>query len=404
MRLIYFTNSYPYGHGELWKTNELAVLKELFDEIILQPFSYGGNTKPVAPIEGVKYNKPLFEDGIGLPIGWRKISSVIFSKHIFTAVAEALSEKVFSSKAKFMKWLNATAKAIVITKNKQFRLLIDSADKNTTLYFYWGREASEALPFIHTGARKIVTRFHRYDLYREFNNNYIPYQGKQIAAMDFALPCSQDGKNKLDSYYPSLAEKIIVQRLGTVSKGRAVAADNGVLHIVSCSFVEKVKRVAIIAEALKHVSVKVKWTHIGTGSLLTNVQNISGQVPSNVEVNFVGKLSNEEVIEYYTRQPVDLFINVSESEGVPVSIMEAFAAGIPVMATDAGGTKEIVDEQVGLLLPNHIEAKQLAKHIDAFASLPTEKKNALRDRAYQRYEEMCNAKKLSNAFGNWLLS
>lgn len=48
----------------------------------------------------------------------------------------------------------------------------------------------------------------------------------------------------------------------------------------------------------------------------------------------------------------DLFVLPSLNEGLPLSVMEAMAAGIPVIATDAGGTSEIVRDGVtGLLIP-----------------------------------------------------
>jgi glycosyltransferase involved in cell wall biosynthesis len=50
--------------------------------------------------------------------------------------------------------------------------------------------------------------------------------------------------------------------------------------------------------------------------------------------------------------PVDVFINISMSEGVPVSIMEAQSFGLPVIATDVGGTKEIMTATNGILLPS----------------------------------------------------
>ena len=48
------------------------------------------------------------------------------------------------------------------------------------------------------------------------------------------------------------------------------------------------------------------------------------------------------------------FINVSSSEGVPVSIMEAMTFVISVITTDLGGNTEIVNEQNGWLLPKEI--------------------------------------------------
>jgi glycosyltransferase involved in cell wall biosynthesis len=49
-------------------------------------------------------------------------------------------------------------------------------------------------------------------------------------------------------------------------------------------------------------------------------------------------------------------VNLSSSEGVPLSIMEALAMGVPVVATAAGGTGEMVDDSVGALLPVEVDA------------------------------------------------
>jgi colanic acid/amylovoran biosynthesis glycosyltransferase len=53
----------------------------------------------------------------------------------------------------------------------------------------------------------------------------------------------------------------------------------------------------------------------------------------------------------YRAQRFDVIANVSDSEGIPVSLMEASAAGIPMVATDVGGNGEIVNVGNGVLIP-----------------------------------------------------
>ena len=60
-------------------------------------------------------------------------------------------------------------------------------------------------------------------------------------------------------------------------------------------------------------------------------------------------------MNYYNTYEIDLFVNLSTIEGVPVSIMEAQSSGIPVLATDVGSSKEIVDDDNGFLIPKDFE-------------------------------------------------
>ncbi len=66
--------------------------------------------------------------------------------------------------------------------------------------------------------------------------------------------------------------------------------------------------------------------------------------------DFLGYLPNSEVKKLLSKQSFDLFINASESEGVPVSIMEAMSYSIPVIAPDVGEISDIVNDSTGKLL------------------------------------------------------
>ena len=71
-------------------------------------------------------------------------------------------------------------------------------------------------------------------------------------------------------------------------------------------------------------------------------------------------VSNEKILDFYAEQFVDLFINLSDSEGIPVSIMEALSAGIPVLATNVGGTGECVGQENGFLVEKITPVEEIA--------------------------------------------
>ncbi|WP_243669706.1 glycosyltransferase [Methanoculleus chikugoensis] len=93
-------------------------------------------------------------------------------------------------------------------------------------------------------------------------------------------------------------------------------------------------------------------------------------LPGNVSHRFTGYLDNAAVLEHYRQSPIDVFINVSESEGIPVSIMEAESCGIPVIATAVGGIPEIVSDATGILLPEHPAPRDIAKAVVRIAADP----------------------------------
>jgi colanic acid/amylovoran biosynthesis glycosyltransferase len=88
--------------------------------------------------------------------------------------------------------------------------------------------------------------------------------------------------------------------------------------------------------------------------------------PLNLHIHLPGFLPNEEILQFYQRTPIRLLINASTSEGIPVSMMEAQSYGIPILATDVGGGKEILLAGTGTLIPPEFTIAELS---DAISSL-----------------------------------
>lgn len=102
--------------------------------------------------------------------------------------------------------------------------------------------------------------------------------------------------------------------------------------------------------ALKLTNPNIQLTVVGDGadrSILTDQVDTLGLTQ---QVDFVGYQSPESVRQYL--QSADVFVMSSFAEGVPVVLMEAMMAGLPVVATQIAGVSELVEEGVnGFLVP-----------------------------------------------------
>jgi glycosyltransferase involved in cell wall biosynthesis len=80
----------------------------------------------------------------------------------------------------------------------------------------------------------------------------------------------------------------------------------------------------------------------------------------------VGHVSHAQVRKLLCEGQYDIIVNLSESEGVPVSLMEAMSFGIPPVATDVGGVRELVAD-CGELVSTSQSPREVALIVADFA-------------------------------------
>ena len=86
---------------------------------------------------------------------------------------------------------------------------------------------------------------------------------------------------------------------------------------------------------------------LGNGPLRSQIQNLVVDLAA-TNVEFAGSISRKEIGRYYDQN--DIFINASWLDNMPLSILEAFASGTPVVTTAPEGIRYIVEhERTGLL-------------------------------------------------------
>lgn len=384
-RLILLTNTWPFDSGENFLTEEAEYLSGRFSCVEVFPlYSTTGKKRDVPNnfnVHNPAVKKDLKNKGALLFQGIFSTAPLLF------ALKEFFTEKAYRP-GRLWNFFTAllTFRASYPTLK---RFGVSSSDM---VYSYWGDKWALSLPFIKEATDCVtMARFHGSDLYEEAKGGYAPFRSMLFGGIDCAFAISEYGVKYIKERYGNMyTGKVELARLGVASAGENPEQTSGTFSIVSCSNAIPLKRLEFIAESLKQISFPIKWTHIGDGPTLANVKKIAEGLPQNVTVRLTGRMDNAQVRELYRTEHFDLFINVSSTEGVPVSIMEALSAGIPVIATNVGGTAEIVDEQVGILLPSNITPAKIAKSINNIRG-NCKKLLTLRHNSEKRWNERCNS-------------
>jgi colanic acid/amylovoran biosynthesis glycosyltransferase len=399
MNLFLFTNHFPYEATEQFVVNEFKFTKEFFSEVSVLAL-YGKKIKvdvdSAYVLENSSSKTNLFFKGI--------FNTAPFHHHLF----EFFSKGIFLSPRKsywfFISLLITRATLSSRPYKNMFDKLKNTSD--TTLYFYWGDNLCWIIPYMAHTLRKnniqVVMRLHANDLYENVKADYAPLRKKIFSLCDKIIPISENGKTYLSARYPESRKKIIASLLGVFDNGVNPGMKGERLIIVSVSNLVSKKRVHLIFETLQQTNAKITWHHFGDGPLGENLKQQIKNRRQGLEIFLHGYTSNDKVMDFYRSVHVDLFLNVSDSEGIPVAIMEALSFGIPVVATNVGGISEIVNEQVGALIEPDFELAALAAIIQKFSIMDDNSIYELRKNARKIYQEKIDATKNYKKFYSML--
>lgn len=349
-KLTIITRRFPYFYTEAFLESEYPYLKAGFDQLVFVPIFKGVIRESCKDAVVCDDYNAFYEN--------KKIEVIktIFSCHFYKSLLKNLGTLL--RKGVIYKLIHQDTHyrilKRVIKKNPNM------FDENTIVYSYWFDSQVYALIKLREdyGLKyKVITRAHRYDVYDE--DGEMPNRKYCIQQIDRVLPISQDAINYFVGKYGN-SEKFSLARLGVKDPGIAsITSTFGSINFISVSQVSERKRILTIFRTLSSFaeqipSKNIKWVHFGDGPLDEQLKKcVQGNTVKNFSIYLGGRVANTEIKEYFAKNEIDVFINLSSSEGVPVSVMEALSYGIPVVATNVGGTAEIMSENNGVLLsPN----------------------------------------------------
>lgn len=399
--MILFTAQFPYGRTETFLETEILFLSEAFEKIVIVSQASDENEKRSVPSNCEVIRNPI----------------VVNSFDRLMALSGVLSSDVRKEKNIALKEYGcsyeAVMKTLLISNYRAQRIaglakqLIKKFPQNSVVcYSYWSDDAAIGLAMLRAENPNLrcISRAHGWDMYFEASAvGYLPFRRFLGRNLDRVFTISEKGKQYAIDRWGVSPDKLEIARLG-VKKQKFHENAPEVFTIVSCSSLIPLKRVHLIVEALSLLpkSLAFKWVHFGGGVLLNEVKDLAAEKLPIESFEFKGQVSNEEVLEWYRKNSASAFVNVSTTEGVPVSIMEAMSFGIPSIATNVGGNSEIVNAENGVLLSSDPTAEEIANAFVQFSEL-TDVVSARRLNALDTWNKKYNAADNYTSFASKLV-
>jgi glycosyltransferase involved in cell wall biosynthesis len=123
------------------------------------------------------------------------------------------------------------------------------------------------------------------------------------------------------------------------------------------------KNINIVIEAMKLLDNKnLKLSIIGEGGEFSKLENTIHDLNLQNQVQLLGKIDNNKISQFLLT--ADIFIQASDYEGLPHSVLEAINYEVPILSTETGGCKDLLnDGERGFIIPMPPDKKVIAENI-----------------------------------------
>jgi glycosyltransferase involved in cell wall biosynthesis/Flp pilus assembly protein TadD/SAM-dependent methyltransferase len=246
----------------------------------------------------------------------------------------------------------------------------------SAFHVHFGENFNVFEPLFRSSAKFVLVSFHGYDASKYFLQKGDDCYNYLFKRADRITTPSHFMKNELVKRGCDPA-KITIHRYGIdlerfVCKNRVFNKDK-ITFLTVGRFVEKKGiEYSLKAFAKIHKSINAEYRIIGEGKLLGEYLQIVAQEGISDNVKFLGAKTKAEVIEEMCNADVFVLTSVvaedGDSEGVPVSLTEAHAMGLPVISSYHAGIPELaIHEETGLL-SNEKDIETIAQNMLKMAS------------------------------------
>ena len=194
------------------------------------------------------------------------------------------------------------------------------------------------------------------------NGGYSRYSSMLSSVIDKTLTCNENSKKILCDYFGRNKEEIETVYIGVDEKKfdpskfdkkeilnkYNILDDKKYIFSYICRISEQ-KRPMLLLEIIRKMKEKrndFKVLVVGNGNLLPKMKDKANKLGLNENIIFLDNIENTEEIYKIS----DLTINCSIKEGLALTSYESLSMGVPVISSDVGGQKELINEDVGVIV------------------------------------------------------
>ena len=347
-KIVYITARTPFSIGEEFILTEMLALKNLDADLLIFPRDRNDYLFH-------KKAEPLVKDTVVLP--WFNLAiGAVFIRTILKSplsMFRIVIDVVFESRN-----LRIALKNLIIMPKSVYLSAVANKYPVSHLHAHWGTTTSTMAYIISklTGIPWSLT-VHRGDIKE---NNLLKLK---VQDAKFTRCISANSREMLISIVgDQCKDKIIIIPMGVkIETSNSILPKQNVLFSIAVpANLVSVKGHRFLVDAcsiLKKRGINnFLCTFYGDGILRQKLTNQISSAHVGDVVTIQGQIPHEELLKLYDEGKVDIIVLPSiytergDHEGIPVSLMEAMAYGIPVVSTNTGGIPELIGDGCGIMV------------------------------------------------------